>query len=273
MGTWLDPDPTDPQLALRRVAEKQRTDVFAALPSSDERVSDGGDAMARWVGTDLPGVDHPLVEAAQLVRDDMCVMGGARRAMAVDRRGGVFPVPLAAGGQDGTRRGDDPRPRAGLSQPVGRPHGEGVRLDRRTWTTMAGQRDSARRPGPVPNWWPHTPGADTFQGWTRICASSANAWSQCTTSSRSRSVPLWCPCLIWIPLGRKPSWPQPKCAAGDRRVPRMGGSALKCGSERERVWAVDASARADRESKVRFPSDRAASLGSPRSIPGATREQ
>ena len=76
MATWLDPDPTDPQLALRReLLKKQRTDVFAALPSSDDACRTVADAMARWVGTDLPGVDHPLVEAAQLVRDDMCVMG------------------------------------------------------------------------------------------------------------------------------------------------------------------------------------------------------
>ncbi len=76
MRTWLDPDPTDPQLALRReLLTTQRGDVFAALPGSDDACRTVADNVARWVGTELPGVDHPLVEAAQLVRDDVCVMG------------------------------------------------------------------------------------------------------------------------------------------------------------------------------------------------------
>jgi hypothetical protein len=75
MATWLDPDPLDPQLARKRaLLESDRAQVFAALPGTEEQCREVATAVADWVGRDLPGEDHPLVEAAAMVRDDICVM-------------------------------------------------------------------------------------------------------------------------------------------------------------------------------------------------------
>ncbi len=75
MSTWLDPDPLDPQLDLKRELLRERRDeVFASLPGTEAECASVGEAVARWVGQDLEGRDHPLVEAAALVRDDLCVM-------------------------------------------------------------------------------------------------------------------------------------------------------------------------------------------------------
>ena len=75
MSTWLDPDPSDPQLMLKReLLRDRRHEVFAILPDADAECAAVADAVAAWVGQDLAGRDHPLIEAAALVRDDLCVM-------------------------------------------------------------------------------------------------------------------------------------------------------------------------------------------------------
>lgn len=76
MTTWLDPDPRDPQLARKReLLVSRRDEVFAAMPGTDEQCREVATAVADWVGQDLAGTDHPLVEAASMVRDDICLMG------------------------------------------------------------------------------------------------------------------------------------------------------------------------------------------------------
>ncbi len=78
MSTWLDPDPDDPQRGeRRRLIEQRRDEVFAALPGSDDACAAVAREVSRWVGVPLVGQDHPLIEAALLVRDDLCVI--ARR--------------------------------------------------------------------------------------------------------------------------------------------------------------------------------------------------
>lgn len=75
LATWLDPDPLDPQMQLRReLLSTRRDEVFGALPGSEPASRQVAGAVAEWVGAGLPGSDHPLVEAAQLVRDDLCVL-------------------------------------------------------------------------------------------------------------------------------------------------------------------------------------------------------
>jgi hypothetical protein len=75
LSTWLDPDPHDPQLAQRRqLIDQRRAEVFAAVEGSERACRLVGDEVARWLGISLPGKDHPLVEAAQQVRDDICVL-------------------------------------------------------------------------------------------------------------------------------------------------------------------------------------------------------
>lgn len=74
-GTWLDPAPMHPQRPLRReLLRTRRPQVYAALPDADANARAVGEAVARWVGTDLPGQDDPLLEAAGMVRDDLCVL-------------------------------------------------------------------------------------------------------------------------------------------------------------------------------------------------------
>lgn len=75
MDTWLDPDPRDPQMELRReLLSTRRDEVFGARPGSDPACRQVAAAVAERVGAELPGRDHPLVEAARLVRDDLCVL-------------------------------------------------------------------------------------------------------------------------------------------------------------------------------------------------------
>lgn len=75
MSTWLDPDPTDPQLAYRReLLSERRNEVFGALPGSETACREVAAAVFEWVGQTPPGVDQPLVEAALAVRDDLCVL-------------------------------------------------------------------------------------------------------------------------------------------------------------------------------------------------------
>ena len=80
MSTWLDPDPDDPQrVERRRLVEQHRDEVFGALPGSDDACSSVAVAVSRWVGVPLAGEDHPLLEAALLVRDDLCVLARVQR--------------------------------------------------------------------------------------------------------------------------------------------------------------------------------------------------
>lgn len=75
MSTWLDPDPQDPQLAYRRqLLSERRDEVFGAVADSQRACRLVAAQVARWVGVELPGAEHPLVEAALLVRDDLCVL-------------------------------------------------------------------------------------------------------------------------------------------------------------------------------------------------------
>lgn len=75
MQTWLDSDPNDPQMATRReLLDSRRADVFGALPGSEAARADVARAVAEHVQAQLPGEDDPLVEAASLVREDLCVL-------------------------------------------------------------------------------------------------------------------------------------------------------------------------------------------------------
>ncbi len=75
MTTWLDADPDDPQMAQRReLLASRRAEVSGALPGSERACAEVAAAMAEHVGVALPGRDDPLVEAAGLVRDDVCVL-------------------------------------------------------------------------------------------------------------------------------------------------------------------------------------------------------
>jgi len=73
--TWLDADPADPQMSQRyKLLVQRREEVFAAVPGSQTACQQLAEAVAECVGRRLPGRDHPLVEAALLVRDDLCVL-------------------------------------------------------------------------------------------------------------------------------------------------------------------------------------------------------
>jgi hypothetical protein len=75
MATWLDADPADPQMGIRReLLATRRNEVFGALPGSEPACREVADALAQWTGNSLKGEDQPLVEAALLVRDDLCVL-------------------------------------------------------------------------------------------------------------------------------------------------------------------------------------------------------
>lgn len=75
MSTWLDSDPQDPQMAYRRrLLADRRDEVFGAVDDSERACQLVASEVARWVGVELPGTDHPLVEAALRVRDDVCVL-------------------------------------------------------------------------------------------------------------------------------------------------------------------------------------------------------
>lgn len=78
LATWLDADPTHPQrIARAQLLAEHRSAVYQVMPEGRDAARDVARAVATHVGQDLPGDDEPLVEAAQLVRDDICVL--ARR--------------------------------------------------------------------------------------------------------------------------------------------------------------------------------------------------
>lgn len=75
MQTWLDPDPDDPQMPMRRdLLGSRRSEVFGATAGSESARAEVARAVADHVQAELPGRDDPLVEAALLVRDDLCVL-------------------------------------------------------------------------------------------------------------------------------------------------------------------------------------------------------
>ncbi len=75
LETWLDADPDDPQIPMRRdLLGSHRDEVFGALPGSEDARAQVAAAVAHQVGVVLPGADDPLVEAAQCIRDDLCVL-------------------------------------------------------------------------------------------------------------------------------------------------------------------------------------------------------
>jgi dimethylamine monooxygenase subunit A len=75
LDTWLDADPDHPQMRVRReLLSERRGEVFAALPDSLAACEQVATRVAAVTSQRLPGVDHPLVEAALQVRDDLCVL-------------------------------------------------------------------------------------------------------------------------------------------------------------------------------------------------------
>lgn len=75
LATWLDADPTHPQRREReRLLLDHRDDVVAVLPQGRDAAAAVAERVAQHVGAVLPGRDEPLVEAARLVRDDLCVV-------------------------------------------------------------------------------------------------------------------------------------------------------------------------------------------------------
>lgn len=72
--TWLDAGPHE-QLPYRTaLLAERRSEVYQLLPEGHEAGTAVAQAVAGHVGSALPGADDPLVEAAQLVRDDLCVL-------------------------------------------------------------------------------------------------------------------------------------------------------------------------------------------------------
>lgn len=86
LATWLDADPHHPQREYRRRLLSQRRDeVYALCPEGRSAAAAVALQVAQHVGGVLPGLDDPLVEAAGMVRDDLCVLvedAGAWRLVA-----------------------------------------------------------------------------------------------------------------------------------------------------------------------------------------------
>lgn len=75
MRTRLDADPGHPQMPLRRqLLSARREEVFAHLPGSLPACEAVAARVSGFTGRPLSGSDHPLVEAALQVRDDLCVL-------------------------------------------------------------------------------------------------------------------------------------------------------------------------------------------------------
>lgn len=75
MSTWLDPEPDHPQRRVRtELLSSRRAQVYQCHPGHEVDEAVVAEAVAQWVGRQLPGRDAPLVEAAHLVRDDLCVL-------------------------------------------------------------------------------------------------------------------------------------------------------------------------------------------------------
>lgn len=75
MRTWLDADPGHPQMPLRwQLLSARREEVFAHLPGSLPACEAVAARVSGFTGRPLSGSDHPLVEAALQVRDDLCVL-------------------------------------------------------------------------------------------------------------------------------------------------------------------------------------------------------
>lgn len=75
LSTWLDADPEHPQRAYRRqLLAGHRDEVYAVLPEGRAPAAAVAGRVAEQVGSVLPGRDDPLLEAAAMVRDDLCVL-------------------------------------------------------------------------------------------------------------------------------------------------------------------------------------------------------
>lgn len=75
MSTWLDAAPGHDQRHLKcELLADRRDEVYAALPGAQAASRQVALAVAESCGVSLPGVDEPLVEAARMVRDDICVL-------------------------------------------------------------------------------------------------------------------------------------------------------------------------------------------------------
>ncbi len=75
LDTWLDADPDHPQMPVRaKLLAECRGEVFAALPGSLAACEQVATRVASVTGRRRRAVDHPLVEAALQVRDDLCVL-------------------------------------------------------------------------------------------------------------------------------------------------------------------------------------------------------
>jgi hypothetical protein len=75
MTTWLDADPEHPQRPYRgQLLRDRRAEVHCTLPEGQEPARTVALQVADHLGATLPGDDDPLVEAARLVRDDLCVL-------------------------------------------------------------------------------------------------------------------------------------------------------------------------------------------------------
>lgn len=75
LDSWLDPDPHHPQRAQRAtLLTQRRSDVYAVLPEGREPARLVAQRVAEQLGLVLPQSQDPLVDAALLVRDDLCVL-------------------------------------------------------------------------------------------------------------------------------------------------------------------------------------------------------
>lgn len=74
LRTWLDAGPHPQREYRQRLLSQHRDEVYAVLPEGLAPARDVAQAVADHVGDSLPGDDDPLVEAALLVRDDLCVL-------------------------------------------------------------------------------------------------------------------------------------------------------------------------------------------------------
>ncbi len=75
LDTWLDNDPAHPQMASRhRLIHERRSEVYARTAGSEAHAATVAHAVAHAVGVPLAPDDNPLLQAALLVREDLCVL-------------------------------------------------------------------------------------------------------------------------------------------------------------------------------------------------------
>lgn len=75
LDTWLDSDPAHPQRKARdQLLAERRDEVYASLDGHQDASAAVAVAVADQLGVQLPPDHPPLVAAAGLVRDDICVL-------------------------------------------------------------------------------------------------------------------------------------------------------------------------------------------------------